>query len=211
MTAPRSTLVRDLIPERMHARGETPRFRVASREEMKALLLRKLREAVAELEAEPVYEELADVMEVLGALMQAHDVCPDELEATRLKRRAENGGFDGGVVLELHGLYEREGSPARRRVKKAALELSASMSDPRPQDTGCTELVTATLRLLEEDPVELAAEELERADRVIAAAEDALVRARRDGRVSGEDSERVTKAREHQAVLAQAFARMWLP
>jgi predicted house-cleaning noncanonical NTP pyrophosphatase (MazG superfamily) len=208
----REKLVRDGIPERMRARGVTPRFRVASREELKTLLLRKLREEAAEFEADPVYEELADVMEVLQAIIQAHDVCPRELEATRLKKRAEVGGFEGGVVLEIDGLYEGEGSPARRQAKRAAVELSGYVADPwcdLPL-AACRALVTATLRLLDEDPVALAAMEIEAADRAIAAAADDLARARQEGCVSGNHGDRLAKAREHRDVLARAFARVGL-
>jgi predicted house-cleaning noncanonical NTP pyrophosphatase (MazG superfamily) len=205
----------------MRARGETPKFRIASPKELEALLLDKLLEEAAEFRANPTYEELADVMEVLEAIKRAHGVCPGELENVRLTKLAENGGFDGGVVLEMTALYDREGSQARRRAKKAALELSGYMGEHTrvnggPPHDACNELIAAALALFEEGPVTIedvqleARDELARADREVAAASEALSEARERGQLSSAHGERLVEAQRQRNVIAQAFARVGL-
>lgn len=97
-------LVRDRIPEIIRLRGGKPVFRTASEEEFGRRLREKLREEVAEfLAAETdvaAKEELADVLEVMHALA-AHLRCdPSEIEAVRIKKAEERGGFAERVILE---------------------------------------------------------------------------------------------------------------
>lgn len=215
-------LVRDLMPEIIRERGETPRFRIASPGELPALLLRKLREKTAELEKGPTYEVLADVVEVLAAIMDAHAVCQHELERTRLEKRGKNGGFKSGVVLELPAGTGGEGSPARRWVKMAATELLQRMGPTTlrigspPHLALAAEFVQAVLLLLEEEPQRVedvradARAELDRADAAVASAAAASAAARDQGRLSSEHAALLSVARLRREVLAETFARMGL-
>lgn len=75
---PREKLVRDRIPEIIRENGEhceiDRQYRKAAPEEMKDLLIAKLREEVEEYAANPSVGELADIGEVLLALALNHNV-----------------------------------------------------------------------------------------------------------------------------------------
>ncbi|HEV2529345.1 MAG TPA: nucleoside triphosphate pyrophosphohydrolase [Thermomicrobiales bacterium] len=92
-------LVRDRIPEIIRAAGETPITRTLSIDEHVPALRTKLTEEVAEYLADADVRELADVLEVMRALVAAHGLTWDELESIRAAKRAERGGFDDGVFL----------------------------------------------------------------------------------------------------------------
>ncbi|MCI2974833.1 MAG: nucleoside triphosphate pyrophosphohydrolase [Ferrimicrobium sp.] len=92
-------LVRDLIPEMIRASGRDPRTRTLSAHELVMALRVKLQEEVAEYLAEPSLEELADVTEVIKALVATHDAQWEDLEAVRVDKRQRCGGFDRGVWL----------------------------------------------------------------------------------------------------------------
>lgn len=61
-------LVRDKIPQLLDNKGVAYEKRVASLEEYKAELIKKLQEEVAEFSEAGSAEELADVLEVIDAL-----------------------------------------------------------------------------------------------------------------------------------------------
>lgn len=91
-------LVRDKIPEILDEKGISYEKRIASPEEYKAELVKKLGEEIQEfLEAGDV-EELADVVEVIEALRQLPEYF--EVEAIRQKKREERGGFDQKIILK---------------------------------------------------------------------------------------------------------------
>lgn len=93
-------LVRDRIPEIIRQSGAEPVCRTLSREEKLAALKEKLCEEAAEYKQSGETEELADVAEVLRAILRETDVSLDTLEAARVQKYRERGGFDGGVWLE---------------------------------------------------------------------------------------------------------------
>lgn len=91
-------LVRDKIPEILDAKNVSYEKRVASPEEYKVELIKKLTEEVKEfLEAESI-EELADVVEVIEALKQLPVYA--DVEAIRQKKKEERGGFDQKIILK---------------------------------------------------------------------------------------------------------------
>jgi predicted house-cleaning noncanonical NTP pyrophosphatase (MazG superfamily) len=94
-------LVRDKIPLIIRSKGEEPLVRTASADEIKKLLLQKLSEEVAEIQADLNVEELADAIEVIYALAQQLNVSLEELEKVRIKKKEERGGFENGFVLQL--------------------------------------------------------------------------------------------------------------
>ena len=95
-------LVRDNIPKILDAKNVSYEKRIASPEEYKVELIKKLSEEAGEfLEAGSV-EELADVIEVIEALKQLPEYT--DVEAIRQKKREERGGFDQKIILK--GSYQ---------------------------------------------------------------------------------------------------------
>ena len=93
-------LVRDLIPDIITASGKTPKTGTLNKEKHYIELCRKLGEEVQEfLEADNV-EELADIMEVIDAILQHKGVNWDELRVVQREKREERGGFEQGIFLE---------------------------------------------------------------------------------------------------------------
>jgi len=94
-------LVRDKLPEIMRAAGLDVFERTLDDEAFIQALRGKLSEETVELLAaetrEELLGELADVMEVVLALGAAHGFSAAEVEARRLAKREERGGFDARV------------------------------------------------------------------------------------------------------------------
>lgn len=65
-----------------------------------AALETKLNEEVAEYQEDKNLEEMADVLEVLQAICLARGYSLDELEAMRIKKAKERGGFKDKIFLE---------------------------------------------------------------------------------------------------------------
>lgn len=96
-------LVRDRIPEIMHANGLEPEIRVLDEPQYLDSLMEKLVEEADELrDAEPEsrFEELADVYEVLLAILDHLGVEMDEIAGIAARKRAQRGGFAERIWLE---------------------------------------------------------------------------------------------------------------
>jgi len=96
-------LVRDGIPARLDGAGVRYEVRRAAPEEMPTLLIAKLQEEITELLAatsdNEALEEIADVFEVLAALVSQHGADEAETLSRRAAKREARGGFDKGIVL----------------------------------------------------------------------------------------------------------------
>ena len=94
-------LVRDKIPEIIRAAGKTPVARtVADADEMKRRLLDKLSEEMYEYKQSASVEEIADILEVLQALVEkVHEMKWEDVREIQGRKWEERGGFDAGVVL----------------------------------------------------------------------------------------------------------------
>ena len=91
-------LVRDKIPDMLDKKGISYEKRIASDEEYKAELIKKLEEEVKEfIEAESV-EELADVMEVVEALKNLPNYI--DVEKVRVEKLEDRGGFTQKIILK---------------------------------------------------------------------------------------------------------------
>lgn len=93
-------LIRDKLPEIMRAQGLQVFERTLGDAEYRAELKRKLVEEAAEAAsaaADSLIEELADVLEVVIALSEASGCSLADVEARRIAKRAERGGFEGRV------------------------------------------------------------------------------------------------------------------
>ncbi|MBO5078073.1 MAG: nucleoside triphosphate pyrophosphohydrolase [Oscillospiraceae bacterium] len=93
-------LVRDKIPAIITATGKTCRSRILSREEYIAKLDEKLSEELAEYQQSKDLEELADLLEVMEAVVKARGFTWQELLQVRDEKRAKRGGFEDRILLE---------------------------------------------------------------------------------------------------------------
>ncbi len=93
-------LVRDRIPEIINKKGMHPIIHIASEDEYIQKLNAKLKEEVDEFLKDSNKEELADIMEVINAIMKLQGIEIAELEKVRQKKRDERGGFDRRIILD---------------------------------------------------------------------------------------------------------------
>mgnify|MGYP005752676503 CR=1 FL=1 len=94
-------LIRDGLPAMMRAQGlEVFERRLDDADYTAALRTKLLEEAAEAVRApgrEALIEELADVLEVILAIAAAEGIDPEDVEAARLAKRDERGGFDGRI------------------------------------------------------------------------------------------------------------------
>ena len=93
-------LVRDRIPEIIKSSGKQCTFETLSDAAYIAMLDAKLDEELAAYQKSKSLEELADLLEVMGAVVKARGYTWDDLTAVRRKRRAEYGGFEKRIFLK---------------------------------------------------------------------------------------------------------------
>mgnify|MGYP001573204212 FL=1 len=91
-------LVRDKIPKILDEKGVTYEKRVASPEEYKIELIKKLKEEALEFFDDPSTEELADVIEVIDALKNLTDYA--DVEVVRKMKSYDRGAFDKRIILK---------------------------------------------------------------------------------------------------------------
>ena len=92
-------LVRDNIPEIIKNSGKECDIEILSDEEYLQMVDAKLDEELAEYHKEQNLEELADLLEVLYAAAKARGYSAEELEACRIKKQKERGGFGKKILL----------------------------------------------------------------------------------------------------------------
>lgn len=93
-------LVRDLIPEIIRQNGQECIVRTLDEVEYEHYLDLKLQEELDEYLASGEMAELADLLEVIYAILAIKDVGPEALERIRLEKRAKRGGFEKRWLLE---------------------------------------------------------------------------------------------------------------
>ncbi len=93
-------LVRDNIPEVLEKKGIKSVTRQIEGEEYMKRLIEKLREEVQEFVDDNNQEELADIFEVLGAIIEEKGFTREAIEEIRLKKLNERGGFKNKIILE---------------------------------------------------------------------------------------------------------------
>jgi len=93
-------LVRDKIPELIKRDNKIPIFYIADDQEYYSALKNKLSEELEEfLESENV-EELADLIEVIYAIVDFRKIERIELEDIRIKKVVERGAFKNKFILK---------------------------------------------------------------------------------------------------------------
>lgn len=93
-------LVRDKIIERIEAKGEKAVFHIADNAEYWEKLREKLREEIDEFLADESIAELADVSEVLDAMMEYKNFSNEMLRAEQEKKALERGRFTKRIILD---------------------------------------------------------------------------------------------------------------
>ncbi|MDR2171198.1 MAG: nucleoside triphosphate pyrophosphohydrolase [Planctomycetaceae bacterium] len=92
-------LVRDKIPEVIKITGKTANIRVLNEIEYRSALRDKLLEEVNEFVKDDTVEELADVIEVLLAILRHRSISLDEFEKIRIEKKEKLGGFEKRLWL----------------------------------------------------------------------------------------------------------------
>ena len=93
-------LVRDRIPEIIEADGKICIFETLSDSDYIDLLDQKLNEELAEYQESKSLEELADLLEVMQAVVKARGWTLEELEQLRADKAARRGGFEKKILLK---------------------------------------------------------------------------------------------------------------
>ncbi len=93
-------LVRDKIPEYIKTKGGTPIFHVADEQEYWKKLKEKLGEEAAEFVAAENIEELADLWEVIEAIIEYKHFDQKEIWQVKNKKAAERGKFKNRIILD---------------------------------------------------------------------------------------------------------------
>lgn len=97
-------LVRDGIPAKIEKNGEVPVTRILDEEEYRLELKKKLVEEAEECQsaqnAAELTEELADLEEVIIALLKTYNITPQSVEDVRQEKYEKRGGFAEKIYLE---------------------------------------------------------------------------------------------------------------
>ena len=103
MRVTRNKLVRDRIPDIIEHNGHQPVTRVLDEDGFLAELLAKLVEEAQEVHAASAKDlpsELADVLEVLQAIVEATGMTWEELLTVAADKRAQRGAFNHRLFLQ---------------------------------------------------------------------------------------------------------------
>jgi predicted house-cleaning noncanonical NTP pyrophosphatase (MazG superfamily) len=93
-------LVRDKIPDIIKSKGSSPKTHIASDEEYGKKLKEKLQEEVNEFIESDDSEELADILEVIDAIIKNKEFDKDKIERIKNKKNIERGSFSKKIILE---------------------------------------------------------------------------------------------------------------
>ncbi len=93
-------LVRDKIPDIIREKGGTPMTHVADDAEYAEKLKAKLLEEANEYAVADSLEEMADVFEVITAILELKGWTIEQVVAEQQKKRDERGAFKERIVLE---------------------------------------------------------------------------------------------------------------
>jgi len=92
-------LIRDKIPEIIAADGKDYKVRKLDDEEYLESLNAKLQEELNEYQESGEVEELADILEIIYAILEHKDISKDEFEEMRKRKKGKRGGFSKKLFL----------------------------------------------------------------------------------------------------------------
>lgn len=93
-------LVRDKIPEIMIHNGAKPVTKILKEEEYLKELHHKLNEEVNEYLESEEKEEIADILEVLYAILDVKGITKEDVETIRVEKVKKRGAFKNRIFLE---------------------------------------------------------------------------------------------------------------
>lgn len=93
-------LVRDRIPERIEKSGNHAEVTVLDEKTYREALDNKLQEKLDEYRTQHSLEALADLLEIMGAVVTAQGFTWNDLRQVRQKKQAEYGGFNKQLFLK---------------------------------------------------------------------------------------------------------------
>ena len=99
MTEKYNKLVRDKIPEIIMQKGDEPIVEILDGENYFKALNKKLEEELEEYLEEYDIEELADMVEVIYAIVKYKGMTQENFEDIRLEKNKERGSFDDRLAL----------------------------------------------------------------------------------------------------------------
>lgn len=93
-------LVRDKIPDIIRSKGRDPATHIADEAEYWEKLKEKLIEEFDEFQRDENVEEMADLLEVIDAILEFKGFSRGDVERMKAKKAEERGGFRGRIILE---------------------------------------------------------------------------------------------------------------
>jgi predicted house-cleaning noncanonical NTP pyrophosphatase (MazG superfamily) len=93
-------LIRDKIPEIIESSGKTYKLEIADTKLYREKLHEKLIEEASEFRDEPCTEEMADILEVLEALMSEYGISRDKVLEVKEKKATDRGAFEKRYILD---------------------------------------------------------------------------------------------------------------
>lgn len=99
MKTAHNKLVRDLIPQIIEANGQSCLYQTLDDQEYLAALDAKLNEELTEYQQDKSMEELADLLEVIRAVITARGSTYEKVEAIRMAKAKKRGGFEKRIWL----------------------------------------------------------------------------------------------------------------
>ncbi|MCI6525142.1 MAG: nucleoside triphosphate pyrophosphohydrolase [Bacilli bacterium] len=92
-------LVRDNIPTIIENAGKTCVTKIVSNDEVINYLIKKAHEEIDELAEAKSSEEMADVLEVISAIIEKLGLDTKEVEDIQRKKALKNGAFKENIIL----------------------------------------------------------------------------------------------------------------
>ena len=93
-------LVRDRIPEIIRKKGDAAITHIADEAEYWQKLKEKLLEEVQEFQKDSNVEELADILEIIDAIIDFKKFDREEVQRVKLKKAEERGVFKERIILD---------------------------------------------------------------------------------------------------------------